>query len=198
MCVPLLLRDRKGRWLLGVALLCLVGLFVEVSPEPHYAAPALCVFYAVLVQALRHLRLLRLCGRQIGLGVARAALVLLLFQGATAIPETRRHPEFGLRSRAEVINKLRNMPGKHLIIVVYGPEHNVNFDWVYNDADIDRSKVVWARDMGAEQNAKLLAYYRDRQVWRLTVDRNTEQLLAKRFSPRASRAPGRGSSSCSR
>jgi hypothetical protein len=32
--------------------------------------------------------------------------------------------------------------------------------------------------MGAEQNAKLLAYYRDRQVWRLTVDRDTEQLLA--------------------
>ncbi len=70
------------------------------------------------------------------------------------------------------------MPGKHLIIVRYGPEHNVNFDWVYNDADIDGSKVVWARDMGAEQNAKLLAYYRDRQVWRLTVDRDTEQLLA--------------------
>jgi hypothetical protein len=178
MCVPLLLRDRKGRWLLGVAVLCLVGLFVVTSPEPHYAAPALCVFYAVLVQALRHLRLLRFRGRRIGLGVARAAVVLLLFQTATAIPERLRHPVFGLRSRAEVINKLSDMPGKHLIIVRYGPEHNVNFDWVYNDADIDGSKVVWARDMGAEQNAKLLAYYRDRQVWRLTVDRDTGQLLA--------------------
>ena len=177
MCVPLLLRDRKGRWLLGVAVLCLVGLFVVVSPEPHYAAPALCVFYAVLVQALRRLRLLRFRGQRIGLGVARAAVVLLLFQTATAIPERLRHP-FGLRSRAEVVNKLSHMPGKHLIIVRYGPAHNINFDWVYNDADIDRSKVVWARDMGAEQNAKLLAYYRDRQVWRLIVDRDTEQLFA--------------------
>ncbi len=184
MCVPLLLRDRKGRWLLGVAVLCLVGLFVVVSPEPHYAAPALCVFYAVLVQALRHLRLLRFRGRRIGLGVARAAVVLLLFQTATAIPERLRHP-FGLRSRAEVVNKLSHMPGKHLIIVRYGPAHNINFDWVYNDADIDGSKVVWARDMGAEQNAKLLAYYRDRQVWRLTVDRDTEQLLARGSRHRA-------------
>jgi len=125
----------------------------------------------------RHYAVSAFRGRRIGLGVARAAVVLLLFQTATAIPERLRHP-FGLRSRAEVVNKLSHMPGKHLIIVRYGPAHNINFDWVYNDADIDRSKVVWARDMGAEQNAKLLAYYRDRQVWRLIVDRDTEQLFA--------------------
>jgi hypothetical protein len=182
MCVPLLLRDQKGRWLLAVAVLSLVGLFAVTSPLPHYAAPVLCVFYAVLVQALRHLRLLHFRGRWIGLGIARAAVVLLLFQTATAIPERLRHPDdwlggFGLQGRAEVVNKLSHMPGKHLIIVRYGPEHDVNFDWVYNDADIDGSKVVWARDMGAEQNAKLLDYYRDRQVWRLTVDRDTEYSL---------------------
>jgi hypothetical protein len=183
MCVPLLLRDRKGRWLLGVAGLCLLGLFVVVSPLPHYFAPALCVFYAVVVQALRHLRLIRFRGRRIGLGVARAAIVLLLFQTTTAIPERLRHPDdrfcvFGLRRRAEVVNKLNHVPGKHLIIVQYGPKHDINLDWVYNDADIDGSKVVWAREMGADQNAKLLAYYRDRSVWRLTVDHDTEQLRA--------------------
>jgi len=177
MCVPLLLRDRKGRWLLSVALLCLVGGAAVVSPLPHYAAPVLCVFYAVLVQALRHLRLLRFRGRRIGLGVARTAVLLLLFQTATAICDGLRHPTFGLRSRADVINKLSHMPGKHLIIVRYGPGHDINSEWVYNGADIDRSKVVWARDMGVEQNAKLLDYYRDRQVWRLTVDRDTEQLV---------------------
>jgi hypothetical protein len=183
MCVPLLLRDRKGRWLLGVVVLCLVGLFVATSTLPHYAAPVLCVFSAVLVQALRHLRLLRFRGQRIGLGVARVAVVLLLAKIATAIPERLRHPDdwlcaFGLRSRAEMVNKLSHIPGKQLIIVHYGPEHDIDSDWVYNDADIDNSKIVWARDMGAEQNAKLLAYYRDRQVWRLTVDRDTEQLVA--------------------
>jgi hypothetical protein len=178
MCVPLLLRNRKGRWLLGVAVFCVVGLFVVVSPLPHYAAPALCLFYAVLVLALRQLRLLRFRGQRIGLGIARAAVVLLLFQTATAIPARLRDPDGGLRSRAEMINKLNHMPGKHLIVVRYGPNHDINFDWVYNDADIDGSKVVWARDMGAEQNAKLLAYYRDRQVWQLTVDRNPEQLVS--------------------
>src|SRR5260370_7527804 len=59
MCVPLLLRDRKGRWLLGVAVLCLVGLFVLVSPLPHYAAPAFSLFYPFLIQAPLPPRLLR-------------------------------------------------------------------------------------------------------------------------------------------
>jgi hypothetical protein len=183
MSVPLLLQNQKGRWLLGVAMICVVGLFVVVSPLPHYAAPALCVFYAVLVQALRHLHLLHFRGRRVGLAIARAAIVLLLFQTATAIPQRIRQPddrfcEPRLRSRAEVMNKLSHLPRKQLIIVQYGPEHDIDIEWVYNDADIDNSKIVWARDMGAEQNAKLLAYYRDRQVWRLTVNRDTEQLVA--------------------
>jgi hypothetical protein len=182
MCIPLLLRDQRGRWLLGVSVLCLMGLFVVVSPLPHYVAPALCLFYAVLVQALRHLRLVRFRHRRIGLGVARGAVLLLLFQTATAVPDRLHHPDdwfcvFGLRSRAEIVNKFSHIPGKHLIIVRYGPKHDINADWVYNDADIDGSKVVWARDMGAEQNAKLLAYYTDRTVWQLTVDRDTEQLI---------------------
>jgi hypothetical protein len=159
-----------------------MGLFVVVSPLPHYVAPALCLFYAILVQALRHLRLVRFRHRRIGLGVARGAVLLLLFQTATAVPDRLHHPDdwfcvFGLRSRAEIVNKFSHIPGKHLIIVRYGPKHDINADWVYNDADIDGSKVVWARDMGAEQNAKLLAYYTDRTVWQLTVDRDTEQLI---------------------
>jgi hypothetical protein len=187
MCVPLLLRDRKGRWLLGAAVICFLALFVVVSPLPHYAAPALCLFYSVLVQAFRHLRFFRFREHRIGLAIARAAIVLLFFQTAMSIPEKLYHSDdwfcvFGLRHRAEVVNKLSHMPGRQLVIVRYGPKHDINLDWVYNDADIDGSKVVWARDIGDEQNAKLLAYYYDRQVWRLTVNRDTEQLLVYKSS----------------
>jgi hypothetical protein len=42
---------------------------------------------------------------------------------------------------------------------------------VYNEADIDRAKVVWARDMGPEKNQELLAYYKDRRVWLVEPDK---------------------------
>lgn len=32
-------------------------------------------------------------------------------------------------------------------------------------AEGGKAKVIWARDMGPEQNQELLKYYSDRQVW---------------------------------
>ena len=32
-------------------------------------------------------------------------------------------------------------------------------------ANIDRQKVIWANDMGAQQNQELIDYFKDRQVW---------------------------------
>jgi hypothetical protein len=49
--------------------------------------------------------------------------------------------------------------------VRYGPHHSLNAEWVYNDADIDASKVVWARDMGQSANEELIQYFWDRKIW---------------------------------
>ena len=46
---------------------------------------------------------------------------------------------------------------------------------MYNGADIDGSKVVLARELDADQNAKLFAYFKDRQIWLVEPDiDNTE------------------------
>ena len=68
-------------------------------------------------------------------------------------------------SRQEIKDMLVRRGGKHLVIVKYPPNHDCRWEWVYNDADIDGSPVVWARDMGAQRNAYLLGYYKDRQAW---------------------------------
>ena len=45
-----------------------------------------------------------------------------------------------------LVQQLEATPGKHLVIVHYAPELFADHEWVYNDADIDGSKIVWARE----------------------------------------------------
>jgi len=71
--------------------------------------------------------------------------------------------------RAAVLDHLENTPGKHLIIVDYLPIHNEDSEWVYNEANIDASPVVWARDMGEKDNQELLRYFHDREAWTIVV-----------------------------
>ena len=62
------------------------------------------------------------------------------------------------------------MGGRHLVLVKPKTDPDNVFQWIYNDADIDASRVVWARDMGPQENAELLSYFRDRTVWLLDVN----------------------------
>jgi hypothetical protein len=60
---------------------------------------------------------------------------------------------------------LDGQPGQQLVIVRYAADHNPYDEWVYNGADIDGSKVVWAREMDAADNVELTQYYGGRRVW---------------------------------
>ncbi len=68
-------------------------------------------------------------------------------------------------------------PTPQLVYVRYSPRHNVNYEWVYNHADIIHSHVIWARDLGAEHNRLLLQQLPDRTVWLLEADRREPQLV---------------------
>ena len=57
------------------------------------------------------------------------------------------------------------------MIVHYSDSHNPYKEWVYNDANIDRSPVVWARAMDVDNDRNLVRYFVDRRVWLLEGDR---------------------------
>jgi hypothetical protein len=56
-----------------------------------------------------------------------------------------KRPNWG---RSVVAAKLVAAPGRHLALVKYLPGHVVHDEWVYNQPDIDSSRIVWARDLG--------------------------------------------------
>jgi hypothetical protein len=60
--------------------------------------------------------------------------------------------------------------GKHLVVVQYAPNHPTVYEVVFNDADIDGSDIVFARDMGEEENPKLLNYFGQRRAWLMEAD----------------------------
>ena len=68
------------------------------------------------------------------------------------------------------------------MVVAYAPPHDADNEWVYNSADIDGAKVVWARDMGVEKNRALRRYFADRAFWTITVNDKTPPLLS-RYQP---------------
>jgi len=62
-------------------------------------------------------------------------------------------------------------------VVRYDHDHNVHDEWVYNGAEIDSAKVLWARELDPAQNAKLFAYFRDRHIWLVEPDTDNTELI---------------------
>ena len=81
-----------------------------------------------------------------------------------------------------MLSRLGAVGGRH-VVVRYGPGHDVHDEGVYNGADIDGARVVWARDMGDERNARLTEHFRGRTVWLLEPDHQPTKLSPYTVAP---------------
>ena len=61
--------------------------------------------------------------------------------------------------------KLQCQPGEHLVFVKYPIGHNLHEEWVYNRADIDNARIVWANQLSMQENRRLIDYFSQRRVW---------------------------------
>jgi hypothetical protein len=184
--LPFLFHDRKMRLLMVTFLLVAVGIFAVIWSNAHYAAPITCVIVGLTVQAIRHLRTMRIGLRPVGVALSRAIVLLLALETGTYAAFRMCSPLLwtckGDPSRAAIAEKLQGTPGKHLIMVRYEKDdHNIHDEWVYNGAEIDSAKVLWARELDAEQNGKLFAYFKDRKIWLVTPD--TDNTYLERYTP---------------
>ena len=71
------------------------------------------------------------------------------------------------------------MPGQHVVIVHHQQMHAIYEEWVFNSADIDAQKVIWARDMGMPRNDKLANYYQGHNLWVVDPDEPGGTILHK-------------------
>jgi hypothetical protein len=193
MMLPRLARDRRVRCLLIAGVVFGIGLGGNAWFFPHYAAPFTAGIYVLLLQCMRHLKQYQPGGRPVGLALVRCLpLVCLMLAGLRIYADPlglaiHRWPSmwYGTEPlglpRAKVAAQLEMNAGKQLAIVRYTAEHAPFDDWVYNAADIDGSKVVWARELYATSNSELLRYFRDRQVW--LVEPDFEPPKVSRYSP---------------
>jgi hypothetical protein len=179
--------SKRTRLLLIVCAATLLAVLLPVYANPHYAAPITAAIYALLMIAFQRIRHWRFRGKPSGIALIRAALggavALVLLRVALPVfhlslvnsnkPETWCSPWYQLLPREAVERQLQADAGDHLVLVHYSPEHDPTEDWAWvnNAADIDRSKIVWAHDMGP-QNDELLRYFTNRHIWLLEPDQN--------------------------
>jgi hypothetical protein len=158
--LPWLWRRLRTRLLLIAGILFCVGLAVEVWHAPHYAAPAMGLCLLLVIQALRQLR--QTAGAFAVRAVVLAAVLTPFIGGSAANSDGS--------PRARVLRELAAKGGRHLVLVRYRMDHDSGDEWVYNAAGIDRSTVVWAREMDPTSNRTLLRYFPDRRVWLVQPD----------------------------
>lgn len=172
-------RDRWARLAFAILVVFCIGLLAATYFVWHYTAPALPLALYLYVQCLRRLVIVGVAlKRWTGLAIPRliigrlavsVLLVMYLGWSVQACFAVDRVLNWSV-VRAQVISKLEQQPGKLLVIVRYSPGHSLHDEWVYNGAEIDSAKIVWARDMGPQKNRELLQYFSDRRVRLLNAD----------------------------
>lgn len=179
---------RKWRFAWVAITLALFALGTNFFPEfqVHYLAALTCLFILVSVCGLQQIQRLRPEAARLLFFLCLAHFVFWYgmhvfdtedFSLAVRPYETwdalnHRNPE----RRIIVSQQLASIPGEILVFVRYWPQHIFQDEWVYNEADIDRSRIVWARDLGEEENKKLTRYYPARAVWLLEPDARPPRL----------------------
>jgi len=177
------LRELRFTWVAGTVLLFSLGTNFYPYFYSHYIAALTCVFVLASVVGLDRLSRWTIRAQPVGEPCARILLFLCaahfvfwyglhasrkedLYRAMTPYETWDAINHGDPQGRIAIGRELQTAPGKQLVFVRYSPQHDFE-EWVYNAANIDQARIVWARDLGAEENQKLQRYYPDRTAWLL-------------------------------
>ncbi len=153
-----------------------LAILLEGAPSPHYLAPATAVMFLLLVECFRQMWI-----TPRGRALARWLPVMMVLVLALRISAENLHLPYtqklnwqswccripGDPNKDRVARWLEAQGGKHLVFVREKSDDGNVFQWIYNSADIDNSRIIWARDLGDVENRRLAEYSKGRRVWML-------------------------------
>jgi hypothetical protein len=174
------LREYRFAWVAFTLALFALGANLFPAFQVHYIAAATCLFVLVSVTGLERISRWSLRGRPVGLEIAGIVFFLCaahflfwysvhLFEPSGISQDMRPYEAWdainhGNPERRIAVNRqLAEIPGKLLVFVRYSPLHIFQEEWIWNAADPDAARIVWARDLGADQDRELLRAWPERQ-----------------------------------
>lgn len=186
------LREFRFAWVVVTVLLFSLGTNFYPYFYSHYIAALTCLFILMSVAGLE--RLSRWTIRKVTVGKQAASILLFLcaahFLFWYGVHASRNADLYAVltpfetgdainhgdpEGRIAIQRQLDAERGQQLVFVRYGPRHQFQ-EWVHNAADIDHARIVWSRDLGADENQKLLRYYPNRTAWLLEPDAHPPRL----------------------
>jgi hypothetical protein len=179
-------REVRYAWVLVTLLVFALGINFFPSFQLHYLGAVTCLFVLMSVAGLYEIRrwspeasrlLLFLCAIHFVFWYSLHFFDDQDFARAMMRYETwdsinHQNPE----RRILVNQQLAQIPGQVLVFVRYTPHHIFQDEWVYNEASLDSARIIWARDLGPDENDKLRALYPGREVLLLEPDARPPRL----------------------
>ena len=183
LCLPWALRSPRVRRAGWTALAVLASQLVIVPGTPRYAAPVAALLVYLAVEGWRRLRLWSPAGRALAAALPFAAVLAIPGRMADLRPE----PWSWELRRARLQERLAGLGGQQLVLVAYDPRSSPHAEWVYNDADLASTPVLWARSLSPAEDCALVRAMPQRRAWSLEV---VEDVTPPRLSPFPSVACG--------
>ena len=170
-CLPWLLKKSRYKLAFLLAIPAFAAGMVTPWEWAHYSAPVapllLLLLLASWIEFWRRTRK----SPMLRFGIVA---IILMYQFSWTVGVYKQQTQIRQRSwakqRVAIKEQLKALDGRDLVLVRYSVPHIPSHEWVYNDADIDSSEIVWAREISPIARENLIGYFKDRKVWVLDAD----------------------------